>query len=98
MAEAVLAWTYYLQRDMPVYRNNQQNAIWKDLDYRHPQDVTVGLLGLGALGAVAAERLLDAGFNVAGWSRSPKSIANVETLNGETGLNSLLAKATFLSA
>ncbi len=67
MAEAVLAWTYYLQRDMPAYRNNQQNAIWKDIDYRHPQDVTVGLLGLGALGAVAAERLLDAGFNVAGW-------------------------------
>ncbi|UXS04327.1 2-hydroxyacid dehydrogenase [Agrobacterium tumefaciens] len=96
MAEAVLAWTYYLQRDMPVYRNNQQNAIWKDLDYRHPQDVTVGLLGLGALGAVAAERLLDAGFNVAGWSRSPKSIANVETLNGETGLNSLLAKSDIL--
>lgn len=24
MAEAVLAWTYYLQRDMPAYRVNQQ--------------------------------------------------------------------------
>lgn len=24
MAEAVLAWTYYLQRDMPAYRKNQE--------------------------------------------------------------------------
>ena len=29
MAEAVLAWTYYLHRDMPAYRTNQQKAEWQ---------------------------------------------------------------------
>lgn len=96
MAEAVLAWTYYLQRDMPAYRDNQQNAVWKEFDYRHPQSMTVGLLGLGALGAVAAERLKQAGFNVAGWSRSAKSLDGVETLDGEDGLTALLAKSDIL--
>jgi glyoxylate/hydroxypyruvate reductase A len=37
MAEAVLAWAYYLQRDMPAYRENQQKALWQELDYRHPR-------------------------------------------------------------
>lgn len=96
MAEAVLAWTYYLQRDMPAYRENQQKALWQELDYRHPAETTVGLLGLGALGMAAADRLIHAGFNVAGWSRSEKAIRGVETLNGDDGLQALLEKSDIL--
>lgn len=96
MAEAVLAWTYYLQRDMPSYRENQQKAIWQELDYRHPGEMTIGLLGLGALGTAAAERLIHAGFNVAGWSRSAKAIEDVETLTGDDGLQTLLEKSDIL--
>ncbi|MCZ7449431.1 glyoxylate/hydroxypyruvate reductase A [Agrobacterium rhizogenes] len=96
MAEAVLAWTYYLQRNMPAYRENQEKALWQELDYRHPGEMTIGLLGLGALGTAAAERLTQAGFNVAGWSRSEKAIAGVETLKGEDGLRALLEKSDIL--
>ena len=96
MAEAVLAWTYYLQRDMPAYRKNQQQALWQELDYRHPSKMTIGLLGLGALGTAAAERLLHAGFNVCGWSRSAKAIEGVETLTGDDGLQGLLQKSDIL--
>lgn len=96
MAEAVLAWTYYLQRDMPAYRDNQQKALWQEFDYRHPREMTIGLLGLGALGTAAAERLLHAGFNVAGWSRSAKAIDGVETLTGDNGLQTLLEKSDIL--
>ncbi|MFS8124157.1 glyoxylate/hydroxypyruvate reductase A [Rhizobium sp. BR 250] len=96
MAEAVLAWTYYLQRNMPAYRENQQKALWQELDYRHPGEMTIGLLGLGALGTAAAQRLTHAGFNVAGWSRSEKAIAGVETLTGDDGLQTLLKKSDIL--
>ncbi|MFK0208604.1 2-hydroxyacid dehydrogenase [Agrobacterium sp. NPDC090283] len=96
MAEAVLAWTYYLQRDMPAYRANQEKALWQELDYRHPGEMTIGLLGLGALGTAAAERLTHAGFNVAGWSRSTKAIGGVETLTGDDGLQALLEKSDIL--
>ncbi len=96
MAEAVLAWTYYLQRDMPAYRENQQKALWQELDYRHPREMIIGLLGLGALGTAAAERLTHAGFNVAGWSRSAKVIEGVETLTGDAGLQALLEKSDIL--
>ncbi len=96
MAEAVLAWSYYLQRDMPAYRDNQQKALWRELDYRHPSELTVGLLGLGTLGAAAAGRLRHAGFNVAGWSRSEKTLDGVETMTGEEGLRRLLEKSDIL--
>jgi glyoxylate/hydroxypyruvate reductase A len=96
MAEAVLAWTYYLQRNMPAYRDQQEKALWQELEYRHPHDVTVGLLGLGALGSASAERLRHAGFNVIGWSRSPKILEGVETLSGGEGLTALLERSDIL--
>lgn len=93
MAEAVLAWTYYLHRDMPAYRQQQERRIWRDLDYRHPREMTIGLIGLGLLGTASAKRLLDAGFSVMGWSRSLKMQTGVETLSGEAGLDRLLAES-----
>jgi glyoxylate/hydroxypyruvate reductase len=96
MAEAVLAWTYYLQRDMPAYRMAQANKTWAPREYRHPGDVAIGLLGLGALGTQSAARLTDAGFRVEGWSRSPKTLDNVVTHHGEEGLKTLLSSSDIL--
>lgn len=93
MAEAVLAWTYYLQRDMPAYRKQQQRKIWEGLEYRHPSEMTVGLIGLGELGTASVRKLKDADFNVIGWSRSLKSISGVETVSADDGLCTLLRKS-----
>jgi glyoxylate/hydroxypyruvate reductase A len=96
MAESVLAWVYYLFRHMPEYARLQRERSWRKLTYRRPDEVTVGLLGLGALGAAAASRLRDAGFNVAGWSRGPKNMPGVATFSGETGLDTVLARSDYL--
>lgn len=93
MSEAVLAWTYYLQRDMPAYSSQQQAGIWQQRPYRHPAQVKVGVLGLGALGAAAAGRLLDAGFDVAGWSRNPRQIEGIACHHGDSGLQDLLSRS-----
>ncbi|EJK87965.1 glyoxylate/hydroxypyruvate reductase A [Rhizobium rhizogenes] len=96
MAEAVLAWTYYLFRDMPAYARFQRERSWQQLPYRRPEQVTVGLLGLGALGEAAAHRLIDAGFKVIGWSRSAKDIGGIETHSGDDGLNAVLRRSDIL--
>ncbi|MGX7706180.1 2-hydroxyacid dehydrogenase [Methylobacterium sp. Gmos1] len=94
MAEAVLAWTYYLQRDMPAYRRQQEAGTWRQIAYRPPAEVAVGLLGLGALGSAAAGRLAGAGFRVAAWSRSPKELPpGVTGFSGPDGLAGLLAES-----
>jgi glyoxylate/hydroxypyruvate reductase A len=93
MAEAVLAWTLYLQRDMPAYARQQRQRIWQALPYRPPSQVRIGLLGLGALGTAAAEILLRAGFPVAGWSRSGQALTGIETTTGSDGLAHLLTRS-----
>jgi glyoxylate/hydroxypyruvate reductase A len=90
MAEAVLAWTYYLQRDMPAYARQQRDCVWRQRAYRKPSAMTVGILGLGTLGAAAAARVAQAGFKVAGWSRAANALPDVATFWGDDGLIDML--------
>lgn len=92
MGEAVLAWTLYLQRDMPAYARKQAAQQWHQRPYRAPSAVTVGVMGLGHMGLTAVARLRAAGFPVLGWSRTPKS-ADFEVFTGMGGLNSLMSQA-----
>lgn len=56
----------------------------------------VAVLGLGALGGACAATLAGLGFDVAGWSRSPKAIEGVEARHGEDGLADTLRGAEIL--
>ena len=96
MAEAVLAWTFYIHRDMPSYAAQQRQRVWLPHGYVAPGDLTVAILGLGELGRAAAKRLVDAGYRVTGWSQSEKTIADVATYTGETGLRTVLANANIV--
>lgn len=96
MAEAVLAWTYYLQRDMPAYRKQQAERRWAPREYRHPSETKVGILGLGVLGKAAAARLVDAGFSVCGWSTNEKVLPGLSHFSGENGLRSVLAASNIV--
>lgn len=93
MAEAVLAWTLYLFRDMPAYAASQRAHRWQPLDYRRPEAVTVGILGLGELGRAAAGRLNAAGFRVCGWNRSARAVEGVECHSGPGGLAHVLGQS-----
>ncbi|MFJ3046686.1 2-hydroxyacid dehydrogenase [Herbaspirillum chlorophenolicum] len=96
MAEAVLAWTLYLHRDMPLYAQRQRFRVWQAEEYVLPEQRTVGILGLGTLGEAAAEALLQARFKVCGWSRSQRELAGVRTFSGEQGLAGMLAMSDIL--
>ena len=65
------------------------------LDYqlRQADEQGVGILGLGELGKACAEALVQLGFDVAGWSRTPKEIPGVTCFEGRGGLDPLLGQA-----
>lgn len=96
MAEAVLAWTLYLHRDMPRYARQQAARRWQPHPLPRAEDRVVTLLGLGALGAAAAQALRAAGFQVAGWSRQPKALEGVACHAGADALQPLLARTDVL--
>jgi glyoxylate/hydroxypyruvate reductase len=93
MAEAVLAWTLYLHRNMPAYAAQQRKRVWQPQPLRLPHEQCVALLGLGNLGQRAAQSLLNAGFGVIGWSRTATQIDRVRTHYGEDSLNTVLSQA-----
>ena len=74
------------------YRLDQSRSLWRPLPPVDPEDRTVLVLGLGALGLPAATALASLGFAVLGWSRTPKTEAFV-TFNGPDGLHDALAQA-----
>ncbi len=96
MAEAVLAWTLYLHRDMPYYRRQQARGMWEPRPMCAAPDRTIGLLGLGKLGRAAAGKLRDQGFTVCGWSRSQATIEGVATYSGVEGMKSVLSNSDII--
>ncbi|WP_432817151.1 2-hydroxyacid dehydrogenase [Sulfitobacter sp. JB4-11] len=81
---------YHLGMDSDILRRDGK---WV---YRTPplaQERSVVMLGLGALGSAASEALVQLGFNVTGWSRSPKNVAGVDCLHGPDGLKEALRRA-----
>jgi glyoxylate/hydroxypyruvate reductase A len=53
-------------------------------------------MGLGAIGSNAAMALARLGFRVAGWSRTPRSLPDIETFDGKAGLETFLARTEIL--
>ncbi|MEO1386382.1 MAG: glyoxylate/hydroxypyruvate reductase A [Cyanobacteria bacterium J06634_6] len=96
MSEAVLAWTLYLHRDMPRYRKQQSSGTWQQHPLKLPAEQTVGILGLGNLGRLAARKLHSQGFDVCGWSRSNTSIEGVTTFCGADGFTDMLQRTNIL--
>lgn len=96
MAEAVLAWTLYLHRDMPKYRNQQSNKHWQAHKLIDISNRQIGILGLGALGIASANKLLENGFQVSGWSRSPSKLKDITSFHGKQGFIKLLKKTDIL--
>jgi glyoxylate/hydroxypyruvate reductase A len=79
------------------YARRQAAGLWEDdRDQPAARDVRVGIMGLGVLGGDAARKLRVMGFDVAGWSRSPRSLDGIETFSGEEGLGRFLARTDTL--
>ena len=79
MSELVLAYVLDWHRHLYRYRMQQRTSTWRRFEQFMAAERTVGLLGLGELGADAARKLGALGFKVAGWSRRPKQIPGVES-------------------
>lgn len=81
---------YHLGLDTDITRSD---ARWEPRTPPLAQERSVVMLGLGALGSAAAKLLAEIGFQVTGWSRSPREVARVTCLHGEEGLKQALGRA-----
>ena len=96
MTEYVVLHVLMHHRRQRLYEAQQRERVWREHEQSAANEVAVGVMGLGVLGRDAASALHRLGFRVAGWSRTPKSLADVETFHGEGGLDPFLRRTEIL--
>lgn len=97
MSEYVVLHCLMYLRQQHRYMRQQPAKLWDD-DRHQPaaRSLRVGIMGLGELGLDAARKLQLIGFDVAGWSRSPKTVEGLPTFAGEEGMAAFLARTDIL--
>ena len=81
------------QRHMGAYLRSAAARRWEEQPVQPPRQHRVGIAGLGTLGLACAEALLNIGYSVRGWSRSPKRDlpAGLQAFHGDAGQAEFLA-------
>ena len=83
MAQYVTMHCLIVHRQQRAFDEAQKAHQWKQRMLARPsRDVRIGILGMGDIGAVTAERLQMFDFQVFGWSRSKKSVPGVTSFAG----------------
>lgn len=96
MSEYVLLHVLMIHRRQRLLDAAQRRGEWMAPDQWAAPAVRVGVMGLGVLGIDAVAKLKMVGFDVAGWSRSPKSVPGVRTFAGTFELAAFLARTDIL--
>jgi glyoxylate/hydroxypyruvate reductase A len=97
MAQFVVMHVLIHHRAQRVFDAAQREGKWRQMMLPRPtEDTRIGVLGLGEIGGMAAERLRDLGFPVSGWSRTRKTMPGVKSFAGDGEFEAFLAQADFL--
>jgi len=83
-------------RRQRLYDAQQRQRLWRPHDQPAASEVSVGVMGLGAIGSNVVGALGRLGFKTTGWSRTAKNLPGVETFYGSTGLDAFLARTEIL--
>lgn len=97
MVEYIALNVLYHHRRMTEFRELQTRRVWEYLPEPAAQDVRVGVMGLGVLGAAAAQALKPFGYQVRGWSRTSKTLDGIACYHGTTQLEAFLADTDILA-
>ncbi len=96
MTEYVVLHVLMHHRQELYLRACQREKRWAPRFQRPASAISVGIMGLGALGSDAAKALRYLGFGVSGWSRSPKQIDGIECFHGKGQLDAFLQRTDIL--
>ena len=91
MTEYVVLHVLMHHRQELYLRASQRENRWAPKFQWPANAVSVGIMGLGTLGASAAQALRHLGFRVSGWSRSAKAVDGIECFHGYAQLDAFLA-------
>ena len=83
-------------RNIHLFERAQRESRWRYIHPRALSHTTVGVLGLGELGAPAAAALAALGLDVRGWARTAKTVPGVTCVAGRETLDTFLRGSEIL--
>jgi glyoxylate/hydroxypyruvate reductase A len=97
MAQYVTMHCLIIHRQQRAFDAAQKEHLWKQRMLAKPsREMRIGILGMGDIGAVTAERLQMFDFQVFGWSRSRKTVPGVTSFAGQQELPAFLASCDIM--
>jgi glyoxylate/hydroxypyruvate reductase A len=96
MVEYVTFQVLRLHLREPEFHRQQLRSEWREWGPPLARERRVGIMGLGELGTAAVAALVGLGFDVAGWSRSPKNFPGIVSFSGTVALDAFLARTEIL--
>ncbi|HJW42131.1 MAG TPA: glyoxylate/hydroxypyruvate reductase A [Rhizomicrobium sp.] len=97
MAQFAVLHVLMQHRTVSFFTAAQAEGKWRQrMLPRATRDTRVGILGIGEIGTICAEKLRDLGFAVSGWSRTRKTVDGVKSFSGTGELDGFLAQCDFL--
>ena len=70
--------------------------LWEPETVPLAPELTVGIMGMGVLGRACAGALRGMGYDVIGWSRTPKDFDEIQSFDGLDGLEKFLTRTQIL--
>lgn len=96
MAEYVALATLALHRNLIDHVAAQRERRWEPIDLVPAAERRVSVMGLGTMGLAALDALRPFRFQLAGWSRSERSIEGVHCYSGPQSLDAFLERSDIL--
>lgn len=96
IAEYCLAHVLQFQRNLPIHRADAAVQRWQPLPPRLTSETIIGVLGLGVIGGLTAQKIAGLGYQVIGWSKSAKQLDGVDCRHGDGALTDILKTADYL--
>jgi phosphoglycerate dehydrogenase-like enzyme len=96
MPENIMASLFYIAKPLAIAANNKQAGKWVHTVAQPLTGKTLGILGLGAIGAEVARMAKAFGMKVIGTKRRPEKIGNVDEVLPAERTDEVLARSDFL--
>jgi glyoxylate/hydroxypyruvate reductase A len=87
---------YRFHRRFHTFERHSRERNWTYIAPTLTSDTSVGILGLGELGREIAFAMRREGFDVHGWSRTPKQLADIATYTERDGLTAMVGRCDIL--
>jgi phosphoglycerate dehydrogenase-like enzyme len=96
MPDNILAAIYYVAKPLDQARRQQEQRAWKRLVPEPLAGKTLGIIGLGTIGADLARKAGTLGMRVIGVKRTPEPVPGVDAVHALDQLDLVLARSDFV--